>query len=51
MGAFTYSPEEGTPSPAFSDQVPSEIAAERALRVQEYQDRIGWELSAQLVGR
>ncbi len=51
VGAFTYSPEEGTPSPAFSDQVPSEIAAERALRVQEYQDRIGWELSAQLVGR
>jgi ribosomal protein S12 methylthiotransferase len=51
VGAFTYSPEEGTPSPAFSDQVPPELASERAARVQEYQDRIGWELSARLVGR
>ncbi len=51
LGAFTYSPEEGTPSPAFSDQVPSSVAAERAAHVQEHQDRIGWELTARLVGR
>ncbi|MGH7266648.1 MAG: 30S ribosomal protein S12 methylthiotransferase RimO [Candidatus Rokuibacteriota bacterium] len=51
VGTFTYSPEEGTPSPAFAEQVPPQVAAERATRVQEFQDRIGWELSARLVGR
>src|SRR3989449_270380 len=43
LGVFTYSPEEGTPSPDFSDPVPAEVAAERAGIVQEAQDRIGWE--------
>ena len=50
LGTFTYSPEEGTPSPSFADQVPSEVAAERAARVQECQDRIAWELTAKLLG-
>jgi ribosomal protein S12 methylthiotransferase len=50
LGTFTYSPEEGTPSPSLPDQVPSEVAAERAARVQECQDRIAWELTAQLLG-
>src|SRR5207247_5794978 len=45
LGVFTYSPEEGTPSPAFSDQVPAEVAAERAASVQDLQDRIAWELT------
>ena len=35
LGVFTYSPEEGTPSPAFAGQVEPEVAAERAARVQE----------------
>jgi ribosomal protein S12 methylthiotransferase len=50
LGVFTYSPEEGTPSPAYPDQVPTEIAAERAAAVQEVQDRIAWERQAELVG-
>jgi ribosomal protein S12 methylthiotransferase len=50
LGVFTYSPEEGTPSPAFPDQVPAEVAAERAQLVQETQDRIAWARSRALVG-
>src|SRR5438874_2571001 len=30
LGVFTYSPEDGTPSPGFPDQVPAEVATERA---------------------
>ncbi len=51
LGVFTYSPEEGTPSPAYADQVPVEVAAERAALVQECQDRIAWERQASLRGR
>jgi len=50
LGVFTYSPEEGTPSPAFADQVPAEVAAERSARVQEAQDAIAWERAGKLVG-
>ncbi len=50
LGVFTYSPEEGTPSPGFPDQVPAEVAAERAALVQEAQDRIAWERNQALVG-
>jgi ribosomal protein S12 methylthiotransferase len=50
LGVFTYSPEEGTPSPAFADQVPAEVAAERAAAVQELQDGIAWERQKALVG-
>src|SRR5881409_698999 len=35
LGVFTYSPEDGTPSPGFPDQVPAEVAAERAAIVQD----------------
>ncbi|HEX2438335.1 MAG TPA: 30S ribosomal protein S12 methylthiotransferase RimO [Methylomirabilota bacterium] len=50
LGVFTYSPEEGTPSPAYPDQVPTEVAAERSARVQEAQDAIAWERAAKLIG-
>jgi ribosomal protein S12 methylthiotransferase len=50
LGTFTYSPEEGTPSPGYPGQVPGDVASERAARVQECQDRIAWELGAKLVG-
>jgi ribosomal protein S12 methylthiotransferase len=50
LGVFTYSPEDGTPSPGFADQVPAETAAERAAAVQEMQDRLVWERSQSLVG-
>jgi ribosomal protein S12 methylthiotransferase len=50
LGVFTYSPEEGTPSPTYPGQVPAELAAERASLVQECQDRIAWDRQAALVG-
>jgi ribosomal protein S12 methylthiotransferase len=50
VGVFTYSPEEGTPSPAFPGQVEPEVAAERAATVQEFQDRIAWERGKALIG-
>jgi ribosomal protein S12 methylthiotransferase len=50
LGSFTYSPEEGTPSPSYADQVPPEVAAERAAQVQECQDRIAWELNEKRLG-
>jgi ribosomal protein S12 methylthiotransferase len=50
LGVFTYSPEEGTPSPAFAGQVEPEVAAERAARVQEAQDAIAWERASRQVG-
>jgi ribosomal protein S12 methylthiotransferase len=50
LGVFTYSPEEGTPSPDYAGQVPSELAAERAGIVQERQDAIAWESHKKLVG-
>jgi ribosomal protein S12 methylthiotransferase len=51
LGVFTYSPEEGTPSPAFPGQVPADVAAERAALAQEFQDRLAWERQAALRGR
>jgi len=50
VGVFTYSPEEGTPSPAFDGRVDPETAAERAATVQESQDRIVWERGKALIG-
>jgi len=50
LGVFTYSPEEGTPSPAYAGQVPADVAGERAAIVQERQDAIAWERTRKLVG-
>src|SRR5216683_7563086 len=50
LGVFTYSPEEGTPSPDFPDQVPAELAAERAARVQDLGEAIAWERQQKLLG-
>jgi ribosomal protein S12 methylthiotransferase len=50
LGVFTYSPEEGTPSPAFAGQVPAEVAAERAAIVQGLQDSLAWARAGKLVG-
>jgi ribosomal protein S12 methylthiotransferase len=50
LGVFTYSPEDGTPSPEFPDQVPGELAGERALAVQEAQDTRAWAQSRGLLG-
>jgi ribosomal protein S12 methylthiotransferase len=50
LGVFTYSPEEGTPSPGYEAQVPAELAAERAAIVQERQDAIAWDRQPKLIG-
>jgi ribosomal protein S12 methylthiotransferase len=50
LGVFTYSPEEGTPSPAYPDQVSPEVAGERAAIVQDRQDAISFELNGKLAG-
>jgi ribosomal protein S12 methylthiotransferase len=50
LGVFTYSPEEGTPSPAFPDQVPAEVAAERVARVQEHGETVAWERQQKRLG-
>ena len=50
LGVFTYSPEEGTPSPAFAGQVDPEVAADRAARVEGRQDAIAFEQHAKLAG-
>jgi ribosomal protein S12 methylthiotransferase len=50
LGVFTYSPEEGTPAPGYPEQVPPEVAAERATAVQEAQDAVAWERQRALVG-
>jgi ribosomal protein S12 methylthiotransferase len=50
LGVFTYSPEEGTPSVAFADQIAPDVAAERSAIVQEHQDRRAWERGAALTG-
>jgi ribosomal protein S12 methylthiotransferase len=50
LGVFTYSPEEGTPSPGFADQVDVEVAAERAAAVQDLHDTIAFDRNAKRVG-
>jgi ribosomal protein S12 methylthiotransferase len=50
LGVFTYSPEEGTTALTMADQVPAELAAERARIVEVCQDRIAWERQKRLIG-
>lgn len=50
VGVFAYSPEEGTPAAAMEEQVPEEIRTERAQRLREIADAVGFERAAGLVG-
>ena len=50
MGAFAYSPEEGTPSATFPDQVPEEVKQERLDRLMKLQASISADLNARRVG-
>ncbi len=50
LGVFTYSEEEGTPAAAMSDRVSAEVMAERAVLVQEAQDRLVWPRQQALSG-
>ena len=40
LGAFTYSPEEGTPAAKLPDQLPEEVKQERFSRLMELQQKI-----------
>lgn len=60
LGAFTYSPEEGTPAEKMENQVPEEIKEERRDEIMELQqeislekgnDRIGQELLVMIEGK
>lgn len=60
LGAFTYSPEEGTPAEKMTDQVPDELKEERRDEIMELQqeislekgnDRIGQELMVMIEGK
>lgn len=60
LGAFTYSPEEGTPAEKMTDQVPEELKEERRDEIMELQqeislekgnDRVGQELMVMIEGK
>ena len=60
LGAFTYSPEEGTPAETMENQVPEEVKKERRDEIMELQqeisldkgnDRIGQELMVMIEGK
>ena len=51
VGAFVYSPEEGTPAASFPDQVPHSTAEERYARLMELQAGITQARSELFLGR
>lgn len=60
LGAFTYSPEEGTPAESMEGQIPEEVKEERRDEIMELQqeislekgnDRIGQELLVMIEGK
>ncbi|MDR2523245.1 MAG: 30S ribosomal protein S12 methylthiotransferase RimO [Synergistaceae bacterium] len=51
VGAFVYSPEEGTKAALLPDQVPDEVKEERRGRLMEFQASISRERNALFMGR
>ena len=51
LGAFTYSPEEGTPAYDLKGQVPDEIKQERYHRLMTLQAEISYRKNLELVGK
>ncbi len=51
VGAFTFSPEDGTPAVSLPGRVPRELAEERYERLMELQAEISFEKNKELVGR
>jgi len=51
VGAFTFSPEPGTPAAAMPGQVPEEVKQERWHRLMALQQRISLERNQEQVGR
>lgn len=50
LGAFAYSPEEGTAAEGLPDQVPQEVAERRRDELMATQQEIAFELAAERVG-
>ncbi len=50
LGAFTYSPEEGTPAAKLPDQIPEEIKQDRLDRLMKVQAEISLEKNMKRVG-
>ena len=50
VGAFTYSPQTGTPAADLGEAVPHEVAAERYGRLMELAQQISMERNRELVG-
>ena len=50
LGVFSYSPEPGTPAADFAEQVPHELAEERAAELMEIQAKISLKNNKSLVG-
>lgn len=51
LGAFTYSPEEGTPAAAFPDQIAEEIKKEWQSDVMELQEEIIFDKNEEMKGK
>ena len=51
VGAFTYSPQAGTPAAGYADPVPHELVAERYGALMELAQGISHERNRELVGR
>ena len=51
LGAFTYSPEEGTPAAAFEDQVDEELKKDWQADVMELQEEVIFDKNEEMKGR
>ena len=51
LGAFTYSPEEGTPAAQMEDQIPEEVKEDRQAELMELQQEIAFDLAEDMIGR
>jgi len=51
LGAFIFSPEEGTPAAGFPEQLPPALKQERLDRLMSLQAEIAFDLNESLVGR
>lgn len=51
LGAFTYSPEEGTPAAGFDNQVDEEIKSDWQAEVMELQEEVIFDKNETLVGK
>ena len=51
VGAFTYSPQPGTPAGAMADQVPEAVKVERYGRLMELAQSISHEANRQVIGQ